>query len=33
MCDWGETKLMQEMIPSLYVFAKDEDAINVKKLH
>ncbi len=27
MCDWGETKGLQKMMPSLYGFAKEQDAI------
>jgi hypothetical protein len=32
MCDWGEAKGLQEVMPSLYGFAKDQDAINAQKL-
>jgi hypothetical protein len=32
MCDWGEVEHMQEVTPFLYVFAKEHDFINVKKV-
>jgi hypothetical protein len=31
MCDWGEAGHLQEVIPSLYGFAKEQDATNAKK--
>ncbi len=33
VCNWGEVRCMQKVIPFLYVFAKEEDAINAKKMH
>jgi hypothetical protein len=33
VCDWGEIKCMQEAIPYLYVFAKEQDAVNMKETH
>ncbi len=32
MCDWGEVGRLQEVTPSLYGFAKEQDA-NTKKMH
>ncbi len=31
MCDWGEAGGLQKVTPSLYGFAKEQDAINTKK--
>ncbi len=31
VCDWGETGRLQEVTPSLYGFAKEQDATNTKK--
>jgi len=31
VCDWGEGRCMQKVIPFLYAFAKEEDAINARK--
>ncbi len=31
MCDWGETRCLQEVTPSLYGFAKEQNATNGKK--
>jgi hypothetical protein len=31
MCDWGEAMHLQEVMPSLYGFAKEQDATNTKK--
>jgi hypothetical protein len=31
MCDWGEARRLQEVKPSLYGFAKEQDATNIKK--
>jgi hypothetical protein len=33
VCDWGEVRCMQKVIPFLYAFAKEEDAINTRKMH
>jgi hypothetical protein len=33
VCNWGEIICMQEVIPCLYVFAKEQDAINMKETH
>jgi hypothetical protein len=33
MCNWGEARGLQEMTPSLYGFAKEQNAINAQKLH
>ncbi len=34
MCDWGETRCLQEAIPLLYGFPKElQDAINMRKMH
>ncbi len=33
MCDWGEAMHLQEVMPSLYGFAKEQDATNAKKMH
>jgi hypothetical protein len=31
MCDWGEARCLKKVMPSLYGFAKEQDAINAKK--
>jgi len=31
VCNWGETKHLQEVMPSLYGFTKEQDATNAKK--
>jgi hypothetical protein len=31
--DWGEVGCLQEVMPSLYDFAKEQDATNAKKIH
>ncbi len=31
VCNWGEVGRLQEVMPSLYGFVKDQDAINTKK--
>jgi len=31
VCNWGEVERLQEVTPSLYGFAKEQDATNVKK--
>ncbi len=31
VCDWGEAKRLQEVTPSLYGFAKDQNATNTPK--
>jgi hypothetical protein len=33
MCDWGEVGHLQEVMPSLYGSAKEQDATNTKKVH
>jgi membrane-anchored protein YejM (alkaline phosphatase superfamily) len=33
VCNWGEAKCLQEVMPSLYGFAKEQDATNAKKKH
>jgi hypothetical protein len=33
VCNWGEVKHLQDVIPFLYHFAKHYDAINVRKAH
>jgi hypothetical protein len=33
VCDWGEAKRLQKVMPSLYSFAKKQDATNAKKMH
>jgi hypothetical protein len=33
VCDWGEARHVQEVTPSLYDFAKEQDATNAKKIH
>jgi hypothetical protein len=32
MCSWGEIRCLQEVIPSLYDFSKEQDANNMKKM-
>jgi len=32
VCDWGETMCLQEMMPSLYGFTKEQDATIAKKM-
>ncbi len=32
VCDWGETMRLQEVMPSLYGFTKEQDATNAKKM-
>jgi hypothetical protein len=32
MCDWGEVGRLQELMPSLYGFTKEQNAINTKKV-
>jgi hypothetical protein len=32
MCDWGEVGHLQELMPSLYGFAKEQNATNTKKV-
>jgi hypothetical protein len=31
VCDWGEVECLQNMTPSLYGFAKEQDATNTKQ--
>jgi hypothetical protein len=31
MCDWGEARCLKKVMPSLYGFAKEQDATNAKK--
>jgi hypothetical protein len=31
VCNWGETRCLQEVMPSLYGFTKEQDATNAKK--
>ncbi len=31
MCDWGEARCLKKVMPSLYGFAKEQDATNTKK--
>jgi serine/threonine protein kinase len=31
VCDWGEAKCLQEVMTSLYGFAKEQNATNAKK--
>jgi hypothetical protein len=31
VCDWGEVECLQEVTSSLYDFAEDQDATNIKK--
>jgi hypothetical protein len=33
MCDWGAVGHLQEVMPSLYGFAKEQDVTNAKKMH
>jgi membrane-anchored protein YejM (alkaline phosphatase superfamily) len=33
MCNWDEDKRLEEVMPSLYGFAKEQDATNAKKMH
>ncbi len=33
VCNWGETRHLQEVTPSLYGSTKEQDATNAKKLH
>jgi hypothetical protein len=33
MCDWGEMGCLQEATPLLYGFPKEQDAINMRKMH
>jgi hypothetical protein len=33
MCDWGEVGRLQEVTPSLYGFAKEQNATNAKNIH
>jgi hypothetical protein len=33
VCDWGETRRLQVMTPSLYGFAEEWDATNTHKMH
>jgi hypothetical protein len=33
VCNWGEIGHLQEVTPSLYGFAKEQDATNTKKMH
>ncbi len=33
VCNWGQTKRLQEVTPSLYGFAKEQDASNTRKMH
>jgi hypothetical protein len=33
MCDWGEIRRLRKVTPSLYGFAKEQDATNAKKVH
>ncbi len=33
VCDWGEVGCLQKVTPSLYDFAKEQDATNIKKMH
>ncbi len=32
VCNWGEVGHLQEVLPSLYGFAKEQDATNSKKM-
>jgi hypothetical protein len=32
MCDWGEVGHLQELMPSLYGFTKEQNATNRKKV-
>jgi hypothetical protein len=32
VCNWGKVRGLQKVTPSLYGFAKEQDAINAKKL-
>jgi RIO-like serine/threonine protein kinase len=32
LCDWGETRRMQKVTLCLYVFAKDQNIINKRKV-
>ncbi len=31
VCNWGEVEHLQKVMPSLYGFAKEQDATNTKK--
>jgi len=31
VCDWGEAMCLQEVMPSLWGFAKEQDVTNTKK--
>jgi len=33
VCNWGEAECLDKVIPSLYGFAKEQDATNTKKIH
>jgi hypothetical protein len=33
VCNWGEIGCLQEVTPSLYGFAKEQDATNTQKMH
>jgi hypothetical protein len=33
ICDWNEARCLQEVTPSLYGFAKEQNATNTNKVH
>jgi hypothetical protein len=33
MCDWKEVMHMQKVTPSFYVFAREQNLINVRNVH